>query len=170
LFTLTDITVRIQLTNFDLQSSIRLITLCRGREINVLGSQTKVQKATRQPHLLANTNADIIQSNDTPKTKHKNNGGEDQPPIAPTSPIVTTPPSIPHITFIEMLTVRSSVTTIVQTVHRSKRYTHFSNTKRTANYQNHSDSTLTTMRHCHNSLFLAFYSGFDIFRNAVLTL
>jgi hypothetical protein len=95
----------------------------------VLGSQTKVQKATRQPHLLANTNADIIQSNDTPKTKHKNNGGEDQPPIAPTSPIVTTPPSIPHITFIEMLTVRSSVTTIVQTVYefyrefRKKDYT-----------------------------------------------
>jgi hypothetical protein len=41
--------------------------------------------------------------------------------LAPTSPIVTTLPSIPHITFIEMLTVRSSVTTIVQTVYEFHR-------------------------------------------------
>ena len=117
MFTLTDVTVTIQLTNFDLQSSIQLITLCRDRGIHVLGSQTKVQKATRQPHLLANTHADIIQSNDTATTKHRNNGGDDQPPIAPTTPIGTMPPSIPQNTFIEMLTVRSSVTTIVQTVY-----------------------------------------------------
>lgn len=117
MFILTDITVKIQLTNFDLQSSIQLITLCRDRGIHVLGSQTKVQKATRQPHLLANTHADITQSNDIPTTKHKNNGGDDQPPIAHTIPRVTTPPSIPQITFIEMLTVRASATIIVQTVY-----------------------------------------------------
>ena len=83
----------------------------------MLGSQTKVQKATRQPHLLANTHADIIQSNDTPTTKHRNNGGDDQPPIAPTTPIGTMLPSIPQNTFSEMLTVRSSAATIAQTVY-----------------------------------------------------
>ena len=101
--TLTDTTVKIQLTNFDLQSSMRLIALCRERGINVLGSQTKVQKAVRQTRLLANIHTKISQSNETPTPKHNDNGGDDNPPITRAR--------------VEMLTVRASVTTIAQTVH-----------------------------------------------------
>ena len=117
MFTLTDTTVKIQLVNYDVQSSIQLIALCRERGIAVIESQSKFQNVAKQTNLVTSTRPSNAQFKEASPPHHNNNGGDETSFQVPNIPLIDIPSVIPQVTFIEILTVSASPSTIAQTVH-----------------------------------------------------
>ena len=134
MFTLTNTTVKIQLDNYDLQSSIQLIALCRERGINVIESQSKFHNVAKQKSPLTSTRPRDAQFKEASPPHYNNNGGDEPAFKVPNLPLGDIPSVVSQVTFIEILTVRASPSTIAQTVHEF--YQEF-NTK---------DSTITIIR------------------------
>ena len=117
MFTLTDTTVKIQLENYDLQSSIQLIVLCRERGITVIESQSKFQNEAKQTSPVTSTRPSNAQFKEASTPPHNNNGGDEPSFNVSNIPLIDIPSVIPQVTFIEILTIRASPSTIAQTIH-----------------------------------------------------
>jgi hypothetical protein len=90
--------------------------LCRERGINVIESQSKFQNVARA-RPVTSTRPSNVQFKEASTPHHNNNGGDETSIKASNIPLVDIPSVIPQVTFIEILTVRASPSTIAQTVH-----------------------------------------------------
>ncbi len=91
--------------------------MCRERGINVIESQSKFQNVVKQTSPVTGTRLSNAQFQEASTPPHNNNGGDEPSFKASNILLIDTPSVIPQVTFIEILTVITSPSTIAQTIH-----------------------------------------------------